>query len=287
MRSLLFVPADSPRKLEKSLASGADAVIVDLEDSIAPANKEAARVGARDFLTAAKALAKRPLLMLRVNALDSGLVERDLDVVMAAAPDAVMLPKSRRGADVQHLSVKLAVREAERDLPDGSTTILPIATETAGAIFGLASYAGASSRLMGLTWGAEDLAAELAAETNRLTDGTYADAFRLARALTLFAARSAGVDPIDTVYPNFRDLAGLRVECEAARRDGFVAKMAIHPGQIAVINDVFTPSAEAVARAKSIVAAFAADPAAGVLNLDGAMIDRPHLKQAERLLARI
>ena len=287
MRSLLFVPADSPRKLEKSLASGADAVIVDLEDSIAPANKEAARVGARDFLTAAKALTKRPLLMLRVNALDSGLVERDLDVVMAAAPDAVMLPKSRRGADVQHLSVKLAVREAERDLPDGSTTILPIATETAGAIFGLASYAGASSRLMGLTWGAEDLAAELAAETNRLTDGTYADAFRLARALTLFAARSAGVDPIDTVYPNFRDLAGLRVECEAARRDGFVAKMAIHPGQIAVINDVFTPSAEAVARAKSIVAAFAADPAAGVLNLDGAMIDRPHLKQAERLLARI
>jgi citrate lyase subunit beta/citryl-CoA lyase len=287
MRSLLFVPADSPRKLEKSLESGADAVIVDLEDSVAPANKGAARANARDFIVKAKLATKRPALLVRVNALGTGLVDDDLDGVMAAAPDIVMLPKSRDRADVQGLSVKIAVREAEHNLPDGATRILPIATETAGAIFGLSSYAGASARLVGLTWGAEDLAAELGAETNRLADGGYTDAFRLARALTLLAARAAEVDPIDTVYPNFRDLDGLRAECEAARRDGFVAKMAIHPAQVPVINDVFTPSAQAVARAREIVAAFAANPRAGVLSLDGEMVDRPHLKQAERILRRV
>jgi citrate lyase subunit beta/citryl-CoA lyase len=286
MRSLLFVPADSPRKLEKSLDSGADALIVDLEDAVALAAKPAAREGAHDFLRAAGKMARRPMLIVRINALDSGLADADLDAIMPAAPDAIMLPKSRRGADVQHLSVKLAVREAENDLPDGAVRIIPIATETADAIFGLASYAGASARLAGLTWGAEDLAAALGAETNRLADGGYADPYRLARAMTLFAARAADVEPIDTVFPNFRDEAGLRAECAAARRDGFTGKMAIHPGQVAAINEAFTPSAEALDHARKIVAAFARQPDAGVLNLDGAMIDRPHLKQAERLLAR-
>ena len=286
MRSLLFVPADSPRKLEKSLESGADALIIDLEDAVALAAKPAARVAARDFLRATRSAARRPMLIVRVNALDTGLADADLDAIMPAAPDAIMLPKSRHGADVQHLSVKLAVREAENDLPDGAVKIIPIATETADAIFGLSSYAGASARLAGLTWGAEDLAAALGAETNRLENGSYADPYRLARAMTLFAARAADVEPIDTVFPNFRDEAGLRAECAAARRDGFTGKMAIHPGQVAAINAAFTPSPEALDHARKIVAAFAREPDAGVLNLDGAMIDRPHLKQAERLLAR-
>ena len=286
MRSLLFVPADSPRKLEKSLESGADALIIDLEDAVALAAKPAARVAAHDFLRATRAAARRPMLIVRVNALDTVLADADLDAIMPAAPDAIMLPKSRHGADVQHLSVKLAVREAENDLPDGAVKIIPIATETADAIFGLSSYAGASARLAGLTWGAEDLAAALGAETNRLENGSYADPYRLARAMTLFAARAADVEPIDTVFPNFRDEAGLRAECAAARRDGFTGKMAIHPGQVAAINAAFTPSPEALDHARKIVAAFAREPDAGVLNLDGAMIDRPHLKQAERLLAR-
>jgi citrate lyase subunit beta/citryl-CoA lyase len=287
MRSLLFVPGDSPRKLEKSLEVGADALIIDLEDSVAQSAKDAARKGAHDFVRATRALAKRPLLIVRVNALDSGLIEDDLDSVMPAAPDAIMLPKSRHGADVQHASVKIAVREARNGLVDGATKIIPIATETADAIFGLSSYAGSSARLLGLTWGAEDLAAALGAETNRLSDGSYADPYRLARALTLFAAHSADVEPIDTVYANFRDMNGLRLECEAARRDGFVAKMAIHLTQVAVINEVFTPSPGAVAHARKIVEAFAKNPDAGVLNLDGAMIDRPHLRQAERVLGRV
>ncbi len=286
MRSLLFAPADSPRKLEKSLATGADAVLIDLEDSVALNAKDTARRRAADFLREARRQSHAPVLIVRVNALDSGLIEHDLDAVMGAAPDAIMLPKSRHGADVQHLSVKLAVREAENNLADGATRIIPIATETADAIFGLASYAGASQRLSGLTWGAEDLAAALGAETNRRADGEYTDPYRLARTLTLFAARAADVFPIDTVYPDFRDLKGLRRECEAARRDGFEAKMAIHPTQVAVINDVFTPSPEALDRARRIVDAFAQNPDAGVLNLDGAMIDRPHLRQAERVLRR-
>ncbi len=287
MRSLLFVPGDSPRKLEKALGVGADALIIDLEDSVALSAKPAARECVREFLTRAKANPGRPLLVVRVNALDSGMIDADLDAIMPAAPDAIMLPKSRHGADVQHLSVKLAVREAENDLADGGTRILPIATETADAIFGLHSYAGSSARLIGLTWGAEDLAAALGAEANRLTEGTYADPYRLARALTLFAARSCDVEPIDTVFANFGDMAGLRAECEAARRDGFTGKMAIHPAQVAIINEVFSPAPEALEHARKVVAAFAANPDAGVLNLDGAMIDRPHLKQAEKLLKRV
>ena len=182
MRSLLFVPADSPRKLEKSLAAGADALIVDLEDSVALDAKPKARQAARDFITAARKQTDAPRLILRVNALDTGLTDADLDVVMSAAPHAIMLPKSRHGADVQHLGAKLAVREAECGLADGSTGIIAIATETAGAIFGLGSYAGASRRLQGLTWGAEDLSAALGSEATRLTDGSYADPYRLARA---------------------------------------------------------------------------------------------------------
>lgn len=286
MRSLLFVPADSPRKQARALTSGADALILDLEDSVAISAKQAGRQGARDFLHEWRTHRRAARIVVRVNALDSGLIEADLDAVMPYGPDVIMLPKSENGRDVQHLGAKLAVREAENDLPDGTTQIIPIATETAGAMFGLGTYAGASRRTCGLTWGAEDLSAALGAETNRDARGAYTSPYRLARDMTLFAAAHTGVDALDTVFVNFRDGAGLRAECEAARRDGFAGKMAIHPDQIAIINEVFTPSPEAVAKARTIVEAFARQPDAGVIGIAGEMVDRPHLRKAERLLAR-
>lgn len=287
MRSMLFVPADSPRKLARGLESGADALILDLEDSIAPGAKENARLAAAEFLATHGGKSEGPRLLVRINALDSGLADADLDAVAGRAPWAIMAPKCGSGADVQQLGAKLAVREAQNDLSDGSILIVPIVTETAGAVFTLGTYKGASQRLAGLTWGAEDLAADIGAETNRSADGSFTQPFQLARNLMVFAAASAEVDAIDTVCANFRDAELLRRECEEARRDGFTGKMAIHPAQVAVINDVFTPSAEMVEHARRVVAAFAQSPEAGVLSIDGNMIDRPHLRQAERLLARV
>ena len=287
MRSQLFVPGDSEKKMHKGLDSGADCLFIDLEDSVAAANKETARAMAREFLTASRKLATRPLLYVRVNALDTGLTDRDLDAVMPGAPDGILLPKSQGGVDVQHLAAKLAVREAENDLVDGGTRICCVATETASAIFGLSSYKGASRRLSALTWGAEDLSADLGAETNRLEDGTHAPVYILARNMTLLAAVSAGVQPIDTVYPNFRDEAGFRRECIEARRDGYTGKMAIHPAQVPVINEIFTPPAAEIERAKRIVQAFADNPTAGVIGMDGEMLDKPHLERAKKLLARV
>ena len=287
MRSLLFVPADSPRKLAKGLESGADALILDLEDSIAPLAKESARMGAAEFLQAHGGRAGTPRLLVRINALDSGLAEADLDAVAPCAPWAIMLPKAGGGADVQHLGAKLAVREAENDLSDGLIGILPIVTETAAAIFTMGSYRGASRRLRAMTWGAEDLAADIGAQTNRLANGEFSPPFQLARNLMLFAAAAAEVEAVDTICANFRDETLLRRECVEARRDGFTGKMAIHPAQVAIINDVFMPPAEDIERARAIVAAFADNPGAGVLAIDGAMIDRPHLRQARRLLDRI
>ncbi|MGL5117227.1 MAG: HpcH/HpaI aldolase/citrate lyase family protein, partial [Beijerinckiaceae bacterium] len=213
------------------------------------------------------------------------LTSDDLDGVMGAAPDGIVLPKSQSGEDVTLLGARMAVREAENGLPDGGTRIFAIATETARSLFQMGSYIGASRRLLGLAWGGEDLSADIGAETNRLPDGRYAGPYMLARDLTLLAAAAAGVAAIDSVYTNFRDMEGLRAEAEAARRDGFSAKMAIHPAQIPVINAVFTPSPEAVAKAAAIAALFAANPDAGVLALHGEMLDRPHLRRAERVLA--
>ena len=286
MRSLLFVPGDSPKKLDKGMASGADALIIDLEDSISAANKEAARETALAFLKDARAAKDRPRLLVRVNAIDTGLTDADLDAVMRAAPDAIMLPKAEGGASVMHLDAKLAVREAENGLPDNSTTIVALATETATAMFLVGTFRNASARLTGLTWGAEDLSADLGAQANRDSDGLFLDPYRLARSLCLAGAASAGVQAIDTVYVDFRNEAGLRRETEDARRDGFTAKMAIHPGQVAIINEVFTPTAEAIAHAKRVVDAFAAAPGGGVVGIDGVMYDRPHLVRAEVLLAR-
>jgi len=286
MRSLLFVPGDSRKKLDKALASGADVLLIDLEDSVDMAAKEEARRVTSAFVAEHRAEAQRPRLYVRVNGLTTGLADADLDGVMPAAPDGIVLPKTVGGADVAHLGAKLAVREAEYGLDDGATRILAIATENAAGVFALGTFAGASHRLMGLTWGGEDLSADLGAEANRDEDGAYTDPYRLARSLTLMGAAAAGVDAVDSVFTNFRDMGGLEAECRAARRDGFVAKMAIHPAQVPVINRAFTPSAEAVARAQAVFEAFKTQPGAGVVGVNGEMLDRPHLLRAERLLRR-
>ena len=286
MRSLLFVPADGGSKLDKAMSSGADAVIVDLEDSIATERKADARRRAADFLKAAVELAPRPRLLVRVNGLATGLTDADLDAVVPAHPDAVMLPKAEGGASVVHADAKLSAREAIAGLPDGCIKIVAIATETAAALFLAGSYHGASGRLTGLTWGAEDLSAELGAETNRDAQGRFLDPYRLARALCLAGAAAARVQAIDTVAADFRNLERLRRETEEARRDGFTAKLAIHPAQVPVINEVFTPTAAAIAEARAVVAAFERSPGKGAVGIDGTMYDRPHLERARQLLAR-
>jgi citrate lyase subunit beta / citryl-CoA lyase len=287
MRSLLFVPADSEKKLGKGFASDADCLILDLEDSVLAQAKPKAREQAADFLAGAVPINPRPRLYVRVNGLDSGLTCADLDAVMQARPDGILLPKCLNGAAIQHLGAMLAVKEAEHGLADGATRIMAIITETAASIFNMGSYAGASARLEGLAWGAEDLSACLGAESNRGADGLYTLPYVLARSLALFASASAGALAIDAVHRNFRDLAALRRECELARRDGFVGKLAIHPAQIEIINEIFTPSKESIARARAIVAAFEAAPQAGVIGFEGEMLDLPHLVKARRLLANV
>ena len=286
MRSLLFVPADGGKKLDKALGSGADAIIVDLEDSIAPERKQAARQSAALFLRDAVKIATRPRLFVRVNGLQTGLTDDDLDAIIPVRPDAIMLPKAEGGASIIHTDAKLTASEAIHGLDDGHIGIVAIATETAAALFLAGTYAGTSQRLLGLTWGAEDLSAELGAESNRDSAGNFLDPYRLARVLCLAGAAAAKVDAIDTVYVDYRNDAGLRRECEHARRDGFTGKMAIHPAQVAAINEVFTPTAEAIATARAIVAAFAAAPGAGAVGLHGVMYDRPHLARANRMLAQ-
>ncbi len=286
MRSLLFVPADSPKKLDKAMTSGADALIVDLEDSIALEGKAGARQSAAAFLKETMSSATRPYVMVRVNGLQTGLTDADLDAIAPAKPDAIMLPKAEGGASVIHADAKLAVREATVGLPDGHIKILPIATETAAALFLAGTFAGASARLIGLTWGAEDLSADLGAQANRDAQGNFLDPYRLARALCIAGAAAAAVPAVDTVYVDFRNSDGFRRECEDACRDGFAGKMAIHPAQVPIINEVFTPSASAVAHARAVIDAFAAAPGAGVVGIGGVMYDRPHLVRANQLLAR-
>ncbi|HWK67006.1 MAG TPA: CoA ester lyase [Rhizobiaceae bacterium] len=284
MRSLLFVPGDSEKKLEKGFQSGADAVIVDLEDSVAPTGKAAARDIASAFI-AERRRESAVRVYVRVNDLSSGLVDDDLSALMRVRPDGIMLPKANGGADVSHLSAKLRVHEAENGIVDGSTRIIPLITETAAGVLAAGSYRP-EPRLRGMTWGAEDLSAAIGARSTRDAEGRYTDVFRLARTLTLLAASAAETEPIDTVFPDFRDLDAFRAQCVEAERDGFTGKMAIHPAQVAVINEVFTPSPEAVARSQAVVDAFRAAGNPGVVAIDGKMYDRPHLRLAERLLAR-
>lgn len=285
MRSLLFVPGDSEKKLEKGFGAGADVVIVDLEDSVAPQNKAMARDIAARFIIEHRSQTNSAIYV-RVNDLSTGLTDEDLAALVAARPDGIMLPKSNSGQDVQHLSAKLRVREAENGLADGAIRILPIITETAAGVLAAATYARASARLAGITWGAEDLSAAIGARAARDERGRYTDVFRFARTMTILAAGSAEVAAVDTVFPNFRDMAAFEAECTEAERDGFTGKMAIHPAQVPVINAAFTPSVEAIAHSAAVVAAFESAGNPGVVAIGGKMYDRPHLRLAERLLAR-
>jgi citrate lyase subunit beta/citryl-CoA lyase len=280
VRSFLFVPADSERKLAHARRSGTDALILDLEDSVVPANRTAARARARVFLAEASDAGFRRYV--RVNPLASEAALNDLAAVLPGMPDGILLPKCLP-EDVRTLDHYLTAFEAAFGLTPGTVRIIAIATETPAAMFALAGYAGISQRLEGITWGAEDLAACLGGNNRRL-DGTYDDAYRLARALCLLAAADAGVLPIDTIYTDFRDETGLAAECAAARRSGFVAKMAIHPAQLPVINSAFSATEEQLAWARKVVAVFAENPDAGTVALDGKMVDRPHLTLARRLL---
>lgn len=286
MRSYLFVPGDSPKKLEKAFSTGADVLLIDLEDSVSQSQKQAAREVTATFLKAHIPVAKRPLLYVRVNALDTGLTDEDLAAVIPHQPDGIMLPKSESGECVTALDVKLQASEAVAGIPLDKIVIMPVATETATSIFNLGTYRGSSPRLASMTWGAEDLSADLGAEGNRDRDGNLTSPFRLVRDLCLMGAVSAEVAPIDSVYTNFRDLDGLKQECIEARQDGFVGKMAIHPAQVAVINDVFTPDADAIEKARRIVESFSQADDVGVVGIDGEMIDRPHLRRAETTLRR-
>ena len=286
MRSYLFVPGDSEKKLEKALSSEADVLLIDLEDSVAQTNKAAAREVTAKALHAHQSKTNRPRLFVRVNALDTNLTDADLDAIIPAKPDGIMLPKSNSGKCVTAMDVKLQASEALAGLQIGRTEIMIVATETASAIFNLGTYSGASERLKAMTWGAEDLSADLGAETNRNEQGQFTSPYRLARDMCLFGAIAAEIQPIDGIYGNFRDLDGLRAEAIEARRDGFVGKMAIHPAQVPIINEVFTPDADAISRAQKIVAAFSEAGDAGVVGLDGEMLDRPHLKRAKTTLQK-
>jgi citrate lyase subunit beta/citryl-CoA lyase len=287
MRSLLFIPGDDEHKLGKGVGSGADALIVDLEDAVSRARKKAARTLSAQWLAATRALNPRPLLFVRINDLETPLWQDDLAGVMASRPDGILLPKAHSGGDVHTLSIALNHAEERAGTPLGATRIIALVTETAISMLNLASYVGASTRLDGLTWGAEDLSAAVGARTNREADQrTWTSPFLLARNLCLFTAVAAGVQAIDTVFVNFRDAEGLRAEALTAARDGFTGKMAIHPGQVAAINEAFTPTAEEIARAEELVALFAGAPDAGALSFRGQMVDRAHVVRAERMLER-
>jgi len=280
VRSLLFVPADSERKLVRGRQSGADALILDLEDSVVPANRPVARIRARTFLASTESAGFRRYV--RINALTSGAALDDLAAVVPGKPDGILLPKCVPD-DLRTLDHYLSALEAGFGLAPGAIRVIAIATETPAAMFALFGYAGVSPRLEGITWGAEDLAACIGG-SNRRFDGSYDDIYRLARSLCLLAAASAGVMPIDTIYTDFKDEAGLAAECAAARRSGFTAKIAIHPAQLPVINRAFSVSEKELAWARKVVAAFAENPDAGTVALDGKMVDRPHLTLAHRLL---
>jgi citrate lyase subunit beta / citryl-CoA lyase len=287
MRSLLFIPADDERKLGKGVASGADVLLLDLEDAVSTARKGAAREIAAQYITATRPLEKRPRLYVRINSLDTPHWEQDLAGVVGSGPDGILLPKARCGEDVHKLAIALHHAEERAGLPTGVIRIMAIATEVPISLLNMPTYVDSSTRLEGLTWGAEDLSGALGAKTNREADGrTWRSPYRLARDLCLVTAVAAGVQPIDTVFVNFRDEEGLRLEAEEAARDGFTGKMAIHPNQVAAINAAFTPTAEETALAEEILRAFADNPDAGVIAIRGHMVDRAHVVRAQRLLAR-
>ena len=282
LRSLLFVPGDSERKLARAVSAGADALILDIEDSVAPARKDAARAAVADWLGNAGDRASH--VFVRINPFDTGLTLTDLAAIVRPGLDGVVVPKANGAADIVRVGHYLDALEARAGMSPGGVRIVVVATETPAAMFSLGSYTPAPPRLVGLTWGAEDLAASLGATTNKEPGGAWRFPYQVARANCLFAAASAGVAPIDTLYSDFRDTAGLAADCRTARQDGFTGRLAIHPDQVGVINECFSPSAADVALARRLVEAFAADPGAGVIGIDGKMYDIPHLTAARRTL---
>lgn len=285
LRSMLFVPADSERKLYKGLESRADALIIDLEDAVAPARKPLARAAAAQYI-AAQARSCAAQLYVRINPLDSGLALGDLAAVVVPGLAGVMLPKIHNAADVQRLGSYLDALEARAGMAPGSVRIVPVATETPAAMVSMGSFAAtALPRLAGMTWGAEDLSTAIGAISNRDSDGgPLSPLYELAGAMCLCSASAAGVPAIDTLYADFRDAAGLAAACALSRRRGFKGRIAIHPDQVETINHAFSPSAQERERAQRIVDAFAAQPEAGTISLDGVMLDIPHLKQAQQTL---
>lgn len=287
LRSLLFVPGDSERKQAKALAAGADALILDLEDSVAEAALPAARSRVRDFLSAHAPDARAQQLWVRPNGLASGKLLEDLKAVVPGRPDGVVLPKVSSVGELQEVGLHLSVLEARAGLAEGAIRVIVIATETPRAMLSLGEYSTetAGARLCGLTWGMEDLSAAIGALAKTEADGSLTPVFALARSLCLVAAAAVGVQAIDGVHADFRDRAGLEREVARSRRDGFTAKLAIHPDQVPVINAAFSPTDAEVEHARRVVAAFEASQGAGVTSLDGKMLDRPHLVLAQRLLA--
>jgi citrate lyase subunit beta / citryl-CoA lyase len=285
LRSLLFVPGDSERKVTRAKTSGADALILDLEDSVAPAQKPVARQHVANLLDDPSP--RDWSFFVRINALGTGLELDDLAAVVKPGLDGIMIPKANGEEDLARLGHYLDALETTAGMPLGSVKMAVVATETAKAMFALRSYEPAHPRLVALTWGAEDLSAALGATDNKEPDGAWTFPYQVARAQCLFAATAAEVAPIDTIHADFRDLEGLERECRRSRRDGFLGRMAIHPDQVATINRCYAPSEAEIAHARRIVKAFAANPTAGTIGIDGKMVDIPHLKAAQRTLASI
>ncbi|RJG04500.1 CoA ester lyase [Noviherbaspirillum sedimenti] len=279
---MLFVPGDSERKLEKGISTQADALILDLEDAVAPSRTHIAREMVLEYLRS-RTDRSRQQLWVRINPLSTPAALLDLAVV-AGAPDGIILPKVDSAQEIVQLSHYLDALEVREGVPQGSIRIIPVATETPKSLFALDSYVDCSARLAGLTWGAEDIAAALGASTNRRLDGEYDTVYKLARALCLSGAVAAGVQPIDTIFGNFSDPAGLDADAKSARRAGFTGKIAIHPNQVDIINRAFSPSQEEMAWSRRIVEAFDSNPGLGTIGIEGKMIDMPHLKQAQRVL---
>jgi citrate lyase subunit beta/citryl-CoA lyase len=284
MRSLLFVPAHDERKLAKGLTCGADALIVDLEDAVPDADKARARGMCAEFVGQHHA---RLPLFVRVNAISTGMLLEDLAAVVGARPAGIMLPKCASGRDIALVDAYLAALEVREGLAVGAIRILPIVTESAASLFSIGSYGEMPNpRLCGMLWGGEDLAADIGSAANRGPDGRYSAPYQLARSLTLLGASAAAVPAVDAVYTNFRDTEGLLAEATEALRDGFSSKAAIHPDQVGPINAAFTPDPQDVARARRVLDAFDAAPGQGAIAIDGKMLDRPHYRAAQRLLAR-
>lgn len=281
MRSWLFAPGDSERKMAKASDSAADIVLLDLEDSVTPENKPVARKAVAEFL---KGRDDRHRIWVRINPLSSGETTHDLEAIMGAAPGGLFLPKAEGRSDIEMLDMRLSEHEDAHGVAVGSTHVAALVTETPRAMFHCGSYGGAP-RLVAMSWGAEDLSSALGARVQHRPDGSYMPVFELARSLCLLGAVAAGVAPIETVMPEFRDLEALRERALMVRSQGYRGMLAIHPAQVDVINAAFTPSAEEIAHARAIVQAFADNPGAGTVGLNGQMLDRPHLALAQRLLA--